>query len=277
MPCYKPQNRPHPTWGIAITVPCGKCIGCRLERSRQWAVRIVHETKMHEQNCFITLTYEDKKLPPHLNLVKSDVQKFIKRLRKSIEPKKISYFAVGEYGSKTERPHYHIIIFGHDFDDKKFYKNNEQGDSLFVSKTLEKLWGCGFSPIGSVTFESAAYCARYCVEKLDGELGAQAYEKRGRIAPFMHCSTKPAIGKRWLEKYFSDVYPHDEVISNKRPAKPPRYYDKILGDLDSDLFIELSRKRRKTAEAKADFGNYEKLAVKETVKKSQISTLRKKL
>lgn len=264
---------PHPKLGTPITVPCGRCIGCRIERSRQWAVRIVHESKCHLENCFITLTYSDEHLPPHLNLVKSDVQKFIKRLRKSIAPKKISYFACGEYGDTTQRPHYHLIIFGHDFADKKYYQKNHKGDSLYTSATLEKIWGKGFSPVGEVTFDSAAYCARYCIKKLNGE----AAKNDPRLQPFMLCSTKPAIGKTWLEKFFTDVYPHDEVISNGHPAKPPRYYDKILTDVDEDLFLRIARDRRERAESLPDAGDYDRLQVKHEVKKAELSRLKRNL
>lgn len=277
MPCYYPVNIPHPKLGTPITVPCGRCIGCRIERSRQWAVRIMHESKLHDENSFLTLTYDDQNLPPDRTLVKAHTQNFIKRLRKKISPKKISFFAVGEYGEDTQRPHYHIIIFGYDFPDKKYLKKSPAGEELFCSKILDSLWDFGWANIGQVTFDSAAYCAKYCVDKLNGELAVQEYDQTGRIAPYMTCSTRPAIGKRWLEKFYSDVFPHDEVISNGHPAKPPRYYDKILTDLDPDLALRITRERREKSEKNPDHNNYERLAVKHTVKKSQLDRMKKSL
>lgn len=275
MPCYYPLTIPHPKHGQPIIVNCGQCIGCRLERSRQWAARILHESKSHEDNCFITLTYNDDNIPASGSLVKSDVQLFIKRLRKSIAPKRISYFHCGEYGSKTDRPHYHLILFGHDFPDKKTYKITETGDRLFVSEILEKLWGKGFCPIGNVSFESAAYVARYCVEKLTGDAGKLAYESTGRISPYVTMSTRPAIGRAYYEKYTSDIYNHDEIIVRGTPCKPPRYYDKLLEKSDKVLHSVIKRNRIKSAESKADAVDTERLRVKEKVKLAQIGDLKK--
>lgn len=149
-----------------IRLPCGQCTFCRLEQSRQWAVRIMKEAKCHDQNSFLTLTYDDDHLPEHRSLNKKDLTLFFKRLRKSLSPKKIRYYAVGEYGDKTQRPHYHVILFGHDFsDDRKLYKQRE--NPLYESKTLSDAWPLGFANFGDVTFESAAYCARYCLKKVN--------------------------------------------------------------------------------------------------------------
>ena len=151
-------------------VPCGQCIGCRLERSRQWAIRCVHEASLHTDNCFITLTYSPDCLPSDGSLNHDDFQKFFKRLRKHIAPKKIRYYMCGEYGedlqqpSKLGRPHFHACLFGLDFDDKQLYIVRDDV-KLYTSATLEKIWGKGFVTIGDVTFESAAYVARYIAKK----------------------------------------------------------------------------------------------------------------
>lgn len=275
MACYYPVTIPHPKFGTPLVVACGQCIGCRLERSRQWAVRIMHENKLHDDSCFITLTYKDDKLPPNRSLVKRDCQLFIKRLRKAISPKKISYFLCGEYGTNTDRPHYHVILFGYSFPDLKVYRNTDRGDKLYESVMLSKLWGNGFAPVGSVTFESAGYVARYCVDKLTGDAGRQAYEARGRIAPFVLMSTKPAIGKRWYEKFSGDVFPYDEVIANGHPSRPPRYYDKLLEKDDESLFMSIKRRRLADAESREADNTRERLAVKHDVKLQNLKKLKK--
>jgi len=274
MPCYYPLTIPHPKFGLPQTVPCGQCIGCRLERSRQWATRILHETKCHDDSLFITLTYNDDNLPKGGTLVKRDVQLFVKKLRRSISPVKVSYFHCGEYGGQTQRPHYHLILFGHDFPDKELYRITETGDRLYRSSQLEGLWGKGYCPIGSVTFESAAYVARYCVEKLTGDAGKAAYEATGRIPPYVTMSTKPAIGKRFLDAFYSDVYPHDEVITRGISCKPPKYYDKILEKTNPELFKQIKRQRQELAESNPDNADNERLRTKEAVKNAQIKTLK---
>src|SRR3954449_8205389 len=119
MPCYCPQSayrtssggvtfcRSGSLSGEKFSLPCGQCIGCRLERSRQWAMRCVHENKMHPRSSFVTLTYDDKNIPPAGSLSKRDFQLFMKRLRKS-QSNPLRFFACGEYGETTHRPHYHV-------------------------------------------------------------------------------------------------------------------------------------------------------------------------
>ena len=144
--------------GDTLEIPCGQCIGCRLERSRQWAVRISTEASLYEKNCFITLTFSPEHLEKRSNkwsLDVSDFQKFMKRLRKAVSPKKIRFFSCGEYGEKNMRPHYHACIFGYDFPDKILYTIRDEC-RLYRSPLLEKIWNLGFATVGDVTFESAA-------------------------------------------------------------------------------------------------------------------------
>lgn len=219
-----------------LKLPCGKCIGCRLERTRQWAVRCVHEASLHNDNCFITLTFNDENVPYSLD--KADFQLFMKRLRKYVGSKecakdypdlykrKISYFQCGEYGEKGGRPHYHACLFNIDFPDKEYLPRNRETCKLYTSKLLEKLWGFGFVTIGEVTFDSAAYVAQYITKKITGPDAVEHYA--GRLPEFCLMSRRPAIALHWLDKFHTDVYPRDEVIVNSHPAKPPRYYDKYL-------------------------------------------------
>ena len=190
---------------LPIKLPCGQCIGCRLERSRQWATRCMHEAQLHEENMFLTLTYDDEHLPRSIS--KREMQLFLKRLRKSLPSKKISYVYCGEYGDKTQRPHYHALIFGHRFDDCKIHSKTKNGQYLYTSEKLQNLWQKGHCLIGSVTFESAAYVARYCLKKITGKNADKAYERLDpqtgeiyQITPeFFQPSLKPAIGLRWLK------------------------------------------------------------------------------
>jgi hypothetical protein len=228
-----------------IELPCGQCIGCRLEKSRQWAIRCMHESQLHEENCFITLTIDkNQPIEKQTTLVKSDFQNFMKRLRKSIYPKKVSYYYCGEYGEKYERPHYHACIFGHDFSDKELFRESH-GNRLYSSPQLNKLWGIGYCIIGDVTFESAAYVARYITKKVTGPFKDEHY--CGRLPEYTNMSKKPAIGLEWIKKYHSDVYPSDEVILKGKSVRPARYYDKFYSKHYEDKFDKIKQKREDLA------------------------------
>lgn len=249
MTCYHPLlayksegkvvfNKPF-AFAKGFNIPCGQCIGCRLNYSRQWAIRIVHEAQMHEYNCFITLTFSQEHLEQRdnpLSLDVSEYQRFMKRLRKRFG-NNVRFFHCGEYGDQNKRPHYHAIIFGMDFPDKVLWSKRD-GIRLYTSATLEELWPYGFSTIGDVTFQSAAYVARYIMKKHKGE-GAEDHYTRwcpetgeGTVVAPEYCtmSRKPGIGYEWLQKYKADVYPHDYVVINQHKVKPPRYYDSLLSE-----------------------------------------------
>lgn len=219
----------------SVKLPCGKCPACKLEKSRQWAVRIMHESKFHKQNCFITLTYAPAYLPSDGKLVKSDVQKFIKRLRKRHPGSVIRYYFVGEYGRKHHRPHYHAIIFGYDFPDKKllFISN---GLPVYESAELQSLWPFGISSVGTLTFESAAYVARYIL-KNDGTAD------KG----FSLMSLKPGIGSMFFDVYSGDIYNTDKVSFRRHgkivTCRPPRFYDKLLERTNPNLYLSIKEKR----------------------------------
>lgn len=164
---------------ISFQIPCGKCVECVRTYSTRWQVRLLDELACHDKACFITLTYA---VNPGC-VSKSDFQKFMKRLRKRFG--KVRFFACGEYGKKNNRPHYHAILFGVDFDDKKPFFRSENGDQVYRSATLERLWRLGFSTIGEVTPESCLYVAKY-MQKLD--------RREHSVEPFTLQSRKPAIG-----------------------------------------------------------------------------------
>lgn len=222
--------------GRAILLPCGRCTGCKLEKSRQWAVRCQHEAQLHPENSWLTLTFDWQNLPVDYSIHPRHMQLFFKRLRKSIYPKQVRFYLGAEYGDKNLRPHYHVILFNHDFNDKIFYEKTPQGHTLYTSPSLSKLWPYGLSTLGAVTFETAAYTARYTTKKITGPKASEFYLREHpdhhficRVRPeFALMSRRPGIGKGWLDKYKSDVYPSDSVISNGRQARPPRFYDQQL-------------------------------------------------
>jgi len=263
-----------------LWLPCGQCIGCRLERARQWAVRCVHESQVHENNCFITLTYAET----GPSLVYRDFQLFIKRLRKHAGVK-LSYYVGGEYGSDGGRPHFHACIFGFDFSDKVYLKKGSDGESkLYTSDTLDRLWGLGLCSVGSVSFASAGYIARYCVAKVNGQLAESHYrvvtddgEIIDRVPEFNRMSLKPAIARGWFERYKSDVYPRDFVVINGARCKPPKYYDRLIEALRPDMFSDIVACRELDAEALSlsGEGSWSRLSVRESVHKARVSFLKR--
>jgi len=222
-----------------VQLPCGQCIGCRLARSREWAVRCTHEAQLYEDNCFITLTYSDEYLPLNASLRRKDLTDFFKRLRKRFSHT-IRYFACGEYGTKFARPHYHAILFNHDFADKRLYKSGKF--PLFNSQTLSETWPFGHSVVAGFSFESAAYTARYCVKKVTGKNADDHYGDR--TPEFSAMSLKPGIGYDFFMKYYEDIVNYDRVVSRGgKESKPPRYYDKLLSGCDVELLERNKAKR----------------------------------
>ncbi len=262
MPCYKPMNvwrgatnengkrpiifSPPKLQGATAlqgqTIPCGQCIGCRLEYARQWAIRCMHEKKMHEQSTFITLTYDDEHLPSYGSLNIEDFQKFMKRLRKNQSQKKIRFFQCGEYGENFQRPHHHAIIFGHDFD------QNESDNQVKSSAELKELWPYGFNTVGQVTFESASYVARYVTKKITGRAKENHYQ--GRKPEYCTMSRRPGIGKPFYDKFKDEIHRADSVIMRGLEMKPPKYYDKQLELDNPDLHAIIKAGRIAQAQKK---------------------------
>lgn len=289
MPCYHPLRAYKTASGEVVflerskydivaqlSLPCGQCIGCRLERSRQWAMRCMHEASCHSRSSFATLTYDEKNLPVRGMLDYPAFQKFMKRLRKVAQ---VRFFMCGEYGPLDWRPHYHACIFGFDFPDRKYWSRMDSGSKLYRSDLLERLWPFGFSTVGDVTFESAAYVARYCVKKVNGQ-GADAHYKRvdkdGEYSlppEFAHMSLKPGIGSAWFDKWKGDVYTHDYVIVNGVKCKPPKYYDRIFGDIDPDRLEEIKFKRETDGRARYEDNTEERLAVREICQRARCNLL----
>ncbi|CAK0755284.1 hypothetical protein CCP3SC15_2050003 [Gammaproteobacteria bacterium] len=267
MPCYSPLKawraaavNPSGKRGLVFSprdgipyrqleVPCGQCIGCRLERSRQWAIRCVHEGQLHAVNSFVTLTYDDAHFPAQGSLQLRDFQLFMKRLRKS-RPESIRFFHCGEYGSELNRPHYHSILFGIGFPDRQLW-SVRNGEKLYRSEALEKLWPFGFSTVGDLTFESAAYVARYVTKKVTGRIADSHY--LGRKPEYVTMSRRPGIGSKWYAQFSGDVFPSDEVIIRGGVrCRPPKFYDKLLEADAPEVLRRIKITRELRAEASPD-------------------------
>lgn len=219
--CWSPKNynKEYPTFQL----PCSKCISCRLEYARQWAQRCVHEASMYENNSFITLTYNDENLGDN-KLNYKDFQDFMKRLRSKEPQLEISYFVTGEYGEKSKRKHWHAILFNYRPHDQTHRRTTERGDKIYTSNDLSNLWPFGNHEIGEVTIESAGYCARYAAKKL-----VHGNDQEHEFQPISKKSSKHAIGKRWLEKHWEDVFNHGYIINaDGVKSGVPRYYEKWL-------------------------------------------------
>lgn len=261
----------------ALTLPCGRCIGCRRERTRQWAVRCLHEASQHEANSFLTLTYDDDHLPAGGTLVKHHLQDFFKRLRARLSPHKVRHFSCGEYGDKFARPHYHSLLFGFDFPDKiPVRKDSEM--VLFKSPLLADLWPHGFSSIGDVSFDSAAYVASYSIKKRSGDEAFHHYmrldESTGELfevlPEFGAMSLKPGIGAGWLEKFGPEVRRDDAVLCKQFESKPPRYYDKLFDLTDPTGFQVVKEARKQAARKQADNNTWRRLLVREQVAQAKL-------
>lgn len=299
-------------YGICkMTIPCGGCVGCRLKRAGEWAVRGTHEASLYLDNCFITLTYDKARLPDRpighapadIGLYYPDFQEFMKRLREKYGSG-IRFMVSGEYGDAKGRPHFHAILFNFNFPDRKTWYRTKQGHQVFRSASLEELWPWGNSDIGSVTPQSIGYVARYVMKKVTGKAADTHYDKHdpetGEIfsvePEFAHYSLKPGIGAEWFAKFHASVYPHDYLIFNGKKVRPPRYYDKLYERMTAKPFIRVDHKlldfsldewsddfeaikasRREVAELRLDDNTQERLYVREQVALAKLSRLPRKL
>lgn len=252
----------------ALLLPCGKCDGCLFERSRQWAVRCMHECQMHESSVFATLTYAES--PWSLDY--HHFQLFMRSLRRRAPG--VRFFMCGEYGERFFRPHYHACLFGVDFPDRKLFSDNRDHGRLYTSDILSKCWPHGFCSIGDVTFDSAAYVARYVLKKRFGAEAAEHYQ--GRTPEFCHMSKRPdGIGASWYRRFKSDVFPHGYVVVEGSKCRPPRYYDKLFMKEESDEVELLRMERAKLAAERAADNTEERLLVKEKILRARIALFKK--
>lgn len=281
-----------------LKIPCGQCSGCRMDYARQWANRLMLELESYKddlESChFITLTIDDDSISdtgfeeenrygriPNLHvrrpfsdpdtglllgwshsLNKHDLQLFLKRLRKQHPNDKIRFFACGEYGSKTYRPHYHLIVFGLHFDDGdlSFYKKSNLGYDYMNSESLSKIWPYGYNVVAPVTWESCCYVARYMMKKLKGE-GRKIYDKYNIQEPFTQMSRKPGIAHQYYETHKMDTSTMYFVIGTEQGSRrfpPPRYLERLF-EID---YPEAAADRRKIRRISAV--NYQNMEIRRT-------------
>lgn len=274
-------------FSLPQVLSCGQCIGCRLKRSSSWACRCVNEASLYKRNSFITLTYSNDNLPNPPTLVVRDFQLFMKRFRKRLvldyynsylkrylgrfgftykslikhalkRFPKIRYLMCGEYGDRFGRPHYHAIIFNYDFPDRYLWEV-KNGFNLYRSSMLEDLWPLGHCIVADFTFETAAYVARYSLKKITGKAAEQHYsfcpktgEVFSRLPEYIAMSRRPGIGKYWIDKFMSDVYPHDQLkLIDKPPMQPPKFYDSQFELVSPGEFAMIKLKRKADAKERA--------------------------
>lgn len=292
MPCYHPKIAQQSQKGARLsfksfsagepflTIPCGQCMGCRVMRSRSWAVRCMGEVQTSGVGLswFATFTYAPEHNP--ITLVPRDHTLLMKRIRK--EYPGVRFFMCGEYGDQKNpvtgfgRPHFHYLFFGMDLPDRKLYASSG-GHPLFISDNLAEIWGKGFVTVGPATLESAQYVAGYVHKKRVGKDAEQFYSvthpetgKAFRMHPeFGRMSLKPGIGSEWFAKYYRDVYPADKVtLKGGAVVRPPPFFDVLyerLANQDSSLppLDELKEKRRQRALVTADDATDARLKVRE--------------
>lgn len=267
------------SFGISVTLPCGQCQGCRVDRAQMWTLRIVQESKLHALSSFVTLTYSDEHLPDGCTLDKRHVQLFMKRLRRRISPVRVSYFAVGEYGELGLRPHYHAILFGWYPPDAPVKDGRAVG-----SRFLEEVWQLGHVSVGTVTEASAGYCAQYAVKKVRCGLDSSAYmDKHYRrvdsetgctwlVEPeFAVMSRNPAIGRRFYEKFAADFFPSDFALLRGKKVRVPRYYDKLFKASDPVAQDKVAFARLQRARTHKDDQTPERLAVRGKVLNAKLA------
>lgn len=267
----------------SIPVPCGQCIGCRLAKSAEWALRCVHEASCHDKNCFLTLTYAPEHMPEGGTLVKRDFQLFMKRFRKQIYPQKIRVYYCGEYGDKRGRPHYHALIFGYDFPDKILVRDSRRprnAPPIYHSPLLSDIWGLGLVAIGDVTYQSAGYVARYCLKKQTGKNKLTYYQKTNdsgeiiQLTPeFAQASNRDGIGAAWYKKYASDCFPSDYLVHEAKKCRVPRYYERLFEIDNSEKLAEIKSKRVLSAIRHADDLTPERLSAREICQKRKLTKL----
>ena len=281
-------------------IACKQCIGCRLADSKNKATQAMFESKIHAQNWFLTLTYDDEHLiiPDETvneetgeiftndgtwngTLIPNDIKKFMKDLRRywkyHFNQDDIRFFGCGEYGEKFQRPHYHIIIFNlnlyKDMLKPKFI--NEEHQQIYECPVIEKIWKKGLIAIGGVSWSSCAYVARYITKKQKGKNSKDYYLSKGQIPEFVRSSNKPGIGRQYYEQHKDEIYLTDEIFqvtsSGKTlTLKPPKYYDKLYDLEYPEEMKKIKAKRKKSAEralelkqSKTTLTQYEQLKAEE--------------
>ena len=217
---------------MLVLLPCGSCLACRAARSKDWANRCYLESLGYDENYFITLTYDDNNCP--LELVKSHVQKFVKDLRNN--GFEFRYFLCGEYGSRTGRPHYHLLAFGLHLTDLVFHSKSAKDFKMFTSDTISKYWIYGFVSICDMTPETICYTARYCTKKL----GSKDFANE-----FILMSRRPGLGYSWIEKHYHELIDDQHLYLGDYGVKGlSRYIKEFIKKKLPDIYQKMSENNK---------------------------------
>lgn len=234
-----------------LSLPCGRCIGCRLDQARAWSTRAQAEQKCWPESWFVTCTYDDENLTFGAGvptLVPKEAQDFLKRLRfhfseRGVQPVRTLY--CGEYGSRSFRPHFHFLLFNLPLDDLTYYSRSDLGDVYYNSKTLSDLWQRGFVVVAEVTPQSASYVARYVQKKAEKEVD---YEKIGVEREFLRASRRPGLGWPYFEAHFGEILQNDTVVlSDGIVSRPGAYFDRRAKDLGLASDVVAARRKKVAA------------------------------
>lgn len=276
-------------------IPCGHCIDCRLQHSRMWANRCMMELNYYDPcECwFLTLTYDEEHVPKVQSdifqgtLVKEDLQKFWKRLRRDADyhgdPARVRYFACGEYGIRG-RPHYHAILYGYPLVDLVTWTQSKSGYIIYRSNKLEKIWGKGIVALSPVTWDTCAYTARYVLKKSNKI--DKIYKIENVCPEFITMSRNPGIGRDYYEEFKDKVYKFDEIILKTQEGgikvKPPRYFDNLYECKDPDDLKNIKEERKKKRDSlsllkmsQTDLDYLDMLRAEEETLMSRIKSLRR--
>lgn len=288
MPCYSPLTAHRAEGGgklifgspkgqlalQELSLPCGQCIGCRLDRSVNWAIRVMHESQLHDSSVFATLTYDDEHMPYGGVLHYRHFQLFMRKLRKRVP--NVRFFMCGEYGEKLARPHYHAALFGLSLGDRYPWRKSSAGFQLYRSPLLDSLWEFGSAEFGELSFGSAAYVARYCMKKVTGK-GAESHYERlvpdtgeiiGVAPEFARMSLKPGIGAEWFKRFRNDVINIDGCVVDGRILNVPRFYRQMMTD---DELHDFTMKRYNSLVGSTE-NSYDRLRVREIVARAGMMT-----
>lgn len=284
-----------------IKLPCGRCIGCKLDYSREWANRCMLELDSSKENYFLTLTYDDRHLPykeqiepitgvkvSKPTLYPRHMQLFLKRLRKRFPDSTIRFFGCGEYGEKNHRPHYHLILFNCPLGDSMHYFKSFRGYQYFISDVINDLWtstdletdgeSLGYHLITNVTWDTCAYVARYCLKKAKGDDYFKYASDNDVEKEFIRMSRRPGIGREYFERHKDKIYEVDQISEGfKSPIKPPKYYDRLF-DVEHHFELEDIKNHRKDLmsfahDPESDLNEFEYNRLLERTKQSVVGRL----
>lgn len=285
-----------------IQVPCGQCLECRLQQTRQWADRCVLEAKKYKHNYFVTLTYDDEHLPSNGSLRLEDVQLFMKRLRRKFKTSKIRVVYSGEYGDASLRPHYHLLLFNLPLRDCssvfQMYDNLKQryvnylrpaksSNELLYSRTIYDLWidgktyqHLGNISVGKVNYDTAAYVAQYVQKKCNPKM-ADTYRRLNLVPEFLHMSNRPGIGAEYFEDHDDGVYATHIVVPGNglaHKAAIPRYFDKLfIKKYGDDVFQPIRSKRilKRLVNIDTYLNNDEDASIQDSIRDYNLKKLKK--